>query len=213
MAKSVDHRPFASTRALAVWHDEPVPEPTFRYHPDPIATGSAVREPHICGVCHLPREIRYHGPIYGRQPETLCLHCIHSGQAADALTVFPEPADGIDYLDIVALFGDAYKVPHDVPLPVVEEIIRRTPGFASWQQQSWLYHCADGAAFLGPAGYSELEQHPDALDMIRDELRQHGWPSEEIERFLPGFDRTGEPTAYLFRCLHCGTHLAAWDIG
>jgi uncharacterized protein CbrC (UPF0167 family) len=31
--------------------------------------------------------------------------------------------------------------------------------------------------------------------------------------FLPSLDKHGGPTAYLFRCLHCGTHLAYWDIG
>ncbi|OIJ65019.1 hypothetical protein WN71_025805 [Streptomyces mangrovisoli] len=61
------------------------------------------------------------------------------------------------------MFSDAVDVPDDVPWSVVEEITRRTPGFAGWQQEAWLYHCGDGAAFLGPAGYSELEAHPEAL--------------------------------------------------
>ena len=94
---------------------------------------------------------------------------------------------------------------------VVEEITRRTPGFTGWQQESWLYHCGDGAAFLGPAGYAELERYPDALDMIREDLRRFGWSASETEGFLRQLDRAGEPTAYLFRCLHCGSYLASWD--
>ncbi|MEV6602413.1 CbrC family protein [Actinoplanes sp. NPDC051346] len=187
-------------------------EPEFRYHPDPLATGSAVRDEHVCAVCGVQRDIRYTGPVYGREPTTLCLHCIASGEASRALGTVTEAVDGSDRLDMPAEFSDAVLVPDEVPVAVVEEITRRTPGFMGWQQESWLYHCADGAAFLGPAGYVELERHPDALDMIREDLRRLGWPPSDTERLLRQLDRAGEPTAYLFRCLHCGSHLASWDL-
>jgi uncharacterized protein CbrC (UPF0167 family) len=195
------------------WHDGLVTEPVFRYHPDPLATGSAVRIQHECSVCGQLRQIRYRGPIYGRQPESLCLHCIYSGEASRALGVVAAATDGSDILDMPAEFSDAVDVPDDVPHHVIEEITRRTPGFTGWQQESWLYHCGDGAAFLGPAGYRDVEPHPDALNMLRASHRQLGWSPGETEEFLHRLDRNGEPTAYLFQCLHCGTHLASWDIG
>ncbi|MGE7384430.1 CbrC family protein [Streptomyces sp. NPDC004126] len=185
-------------------------EPTFRYHPDPLASGSAVPADHVCSVCGMPRRIRYRGPVYGGQPDSLCLHCIHSGAASRALGV---TGGGDDGFESPAVFSDALDVPDDVPLSVVEEITRRTPGFSGWQQESWLYHCGDGAAFLGPAGYRELEAWPEALAVLREDRRRHGWAPPETERFLRGLDRAGEPTAYLFRCLHCGAALASWDIG
>ncbi|MEU5879011.1 CbrC family protein [Spirillospora sp. NPDC047279] len=185
-------------------------EPVFRYHPDPLATGAAVPGAHICGVCGVQRETRYRGPIYGGQPDSLCLHCIHSGEASRALGV---EVGGDEDFDMAAVFSDAVDVPDDVPLSVVEEITRRTPGFFSWQQESWLYHCGDGAAFLGPVGHRELQAHAHALDMLREDHQRYGWTPPETERFLQRLDRTGEPTAYLFRCLHCRTHLASWDIG
>jgi uncharacterized protein CbrC (UPF0167 family) len=40
-------------------------------------------------------------------------------------------------------------VPNDVPQAVLEEVSQRTPGFLGWQQERWLYHCSDAAAFLG----------------------------------------------------------------
>lgn len=49
--------------------------------------------------------------------------------------------------------------------------------------------------------------------MLRASHRQLGWSPEETEEFLHQLDRTGEPTAYLFQCLHCGAYLASWDIG
>ncbi|WP_374104971.1 CbrC family protein [Streptomyces sp. RT42] len=136
--------------------------------------------------------------------------CIHSGAASRALST---SAGGDEDFDMSAVFSDAVDVPDDVPLSIVEEITRRTPGFAGWQQEAWLYHCGDGAAFLGPAGYRELEAHPAALAMLRKDHQRYGWAPAETEQFLRGLDRTGEPTAYLFRCLHCDTSLASWDIG
>ncbi len=185
----------------------------FRYHPDPIATGSAERAEHVCHVCGQHREVRYTGPIYGRRAENLCLDCIHSGEASRALGIVATALDGTHTLDQPGEFSDAVDVPDDVPDEIVIEITRRTPGFTGWQQESWLYHCADGAAFLGPAGYRDLEPHPDALDMIRADLHRLNWAEREAEEFVRRLDRTGEPTAYLFRCLHCDAHLASWDIG
>ncbi|SNT16686.1 hypothetical protein SAMN05421812_103493 [Asanoa hainanensis] len=179
----------------------------FRYHPDPIATGSAERAEHVCHVCGQHREVRYTGPIYGRRAENLCLSCISSGEAARALGI------GAGGLAQPAQFSDAVGVPADVPLDVVTEITQRTPGFVGWQQESWLFHCADGAAFLGPAGYHDLASHPDAISMIRADLRRSGWSDGDADELIRGFDRTGEPTAYLFGCLHCGAHLASWDSG
>jgi uncharacterized protein CbrC (UPF0167 family) len=120
--------------------------------------------------------------------------------------------DGSDHLDMPAEFSDAQDVPPDLPRSVVEELTRRTPGFTGWQQTYWLYHCTDGAAYLGPAGYADLEPHPDALEMLRDENRRYGWSEPQIEEFLRQLDRVDGPTAYLFRCLHCDTHLAFWDV-
>src|SRR3954471_14837557 len=96
--------------------------PVFRYHPDPIATGSAVPGDHVCGVCGVHRDTRYDGPIYGEQLDALCLHCVQSGAASRALG------------DTHAEFSDARDVPVEVPLAVVEEITRRTPGFVGWQE-------------------------------------------------------------------------------
>lgn len=195
------------------WQDWLVTEPVFRYHPDPVKTGSAARIEHRCSACGRLRQVRYQGPVYGRQPQSLCLHCINDGTASRVLGIAASAVDASDALDMPAEFSDAVDVPDDVPAHVIEEITRRTPGFRGWQQESWLYHCGDGAAFLGPAGHNDLEPYPDAVDMLRADHRELGWSPEETEEFLRRLDRDGEPTAYLFQCLHCGAHLASWDIG
>ena len=35
--------------------------------------------------------------------------------------------------------------------------------------------------------------------------------AEQIEEYLGNLDKGGSPTAYLFRCRHCGTDLAYSD--
>ncbi|MEU1590612.1 CbrC family protein [Micromonospora sp. NPDC005710] len=84
------------------WHGGLVTEPVFRYHPDPLATGSAMQIEHECTVCGQLRQVRYRGPIYGRQPGTLCLHCIYSGEASRALGVVAVATNGSDLLDMPA---------------------------------------------------------------------------------------------------------------
>lgn len=181
--------------------------PFFKYHPDPIVTGSAVFVDHVCSVCGEHREARYGGPSYGHDAQSLCLHCISSGAAERTLAMTLD--DGVAVR--LPLFSDAVEVPRNVPRAVVDEITLRTPGFSAWQDAFWLYHCDDGTAFLGRAGYRELEPFPDALDSLRASVRSLGWSEVDKERFLRDLDRDGVATAYLFRCLHCGTHLAWWD--
>jgi uncharacterized protein CbrC (UPF0167 family) len=136
------------------------------------------------------------GPVYGADEltDSLCPWCIEDGTAA-------QRSD--------AVFTDTgWGVPEDVPSEVFEVLERRTPGFIGWQQEHWLYHCGDAAAFLGPVGLSELRGHPDAVEMLRQEWEDSGEDSDGWEPYLTALDREGGSTAYLFRCLRCGAHLA-----
>jgi len=173
--------------------------PEFAYHPDPVATGSVVRSDAECMACGRARGWIYRGPVYAvaELDDALCPWCIADGTAAARFDA--------EFTDVGAGVHD------DVPAEVVETIGCRTPGFTGWQQEHWLYHCGDGAAFLGPAGWEELQAHPDALAALRIEAAEYGWSTGELERYVRSLDREGEPTAYFFRCRHCGTALAYSD--
>src|SRR3954470_9792806 len=136
--------------------DPDAPFPDFRYHPDPRSTGSIVESDAGCLACGMSRGYIYTGPAYtvqDLQPEVLCPWCIADGRAA---------------AKFAAHFTDTgVGVPDDVSADVVEEIASRTPGFSTWQGNHWLFHCGDGAAFLGPAGRAELAPHPDAIEVLR----------------------------------------------
>ncbi|WP_171162035.1 CbrC family protein [Streptomyces sp. I05A-00742] len=173
--------------------------PVFPYHPDPLATGSVVADPDtVCPCCARARGHVYTGPVHTASDEDLhgrlCPWCIADGSAAERY--------GISFCGVVA---------GEVPEAVLTAVDRRTPGFAAWQDSVWLTHCGDAAAFLGPAGAAELTAYPDALDALRREAVAWQWSADEIERYLASFERDGRPTAYLFRCRVCGTHLAYSD--
>jgi uncharacterized protein CbrC (UPF0167 family) len=164
--------------------------PTFRYHPDPVGTGSFVPATGRCRWCGADRTYVYDGPVYAiEEPDPPpCPQCIADGSFAARFD-----AEFTDALPLEGLDPD-----------VIEEVTRRTPGYSGWQQEQWLTHHDDAAVFLGPFGYDELLGHPGALDMLRSEEGSDDW--------LQALSKDGSPTAYLFRCRHCDVELANWDV-
>jgi uncharacterized protein CbrC (UPF0167 family) len=172
--------------------------PTFRYHPDPVGTGEVITSDAPCRCCGRHRGLMYTGPVYSEDEvvEELCLWCISDGSAA---TLFEAELTAV--LD----------VPADVPRAVLTEVLTRTPGFSGWQQERWMFHCADAAAYLGKVGYEDLLVVPEALEMLDRPATGHQEADGNRDNYLRTLSATGEATGYLFRCLHCGTHLAYSD--
>jgi len=164
--------------------------PEFPYHPNPRATGAVTSSAAPCRACGERRGFIYTGPVYtGEELEdSLCPWCIADGSAAEKYDA--------EFTDV------GWGVPADVPEDVLVQLATRTPGFSGWQQEHWLYHCADACAFLGRAGWAELQPHPDAVESLSDEHDANS---------MRTLDTEGEATAYLFRCRHCGRHLAYSD--
>jgi uncharacterized protein CbrC (UPF0167 family) len=66
----------------------------------------------------------------------------------------------------------------------------------------WFTHCDDAAAFLGRVGYKELKDFgEEAIRALREETKM---PDKDWVDSLHALNRDGSPTAYLFRCIHCG---------
>ena len=170
--------------------------PTFRYHPDPVSTGSVVPSTTACLVCGVSRGFIYTGPTYSTDEvdEELCPWCIADGSAHDKLDAEFTDSEGV---------GD-YGTWGPVSEEVREVVAFRTPGFSGWQQERWFTCCGDAAAFLGRAGREDLENAGgQAVEAIRSEI---GYSGSDWEEYLAGMSRDGQPTAYLFRCLHCGKY-------
>ena len=163
--------------------------PTFKYHPDPIATGSVAESDTQCLCCERKSGFIYTGPVYAFEDldNKICHWCIADGTAAEKFdaTFVDEEAVGEDELSV----------------ETQDKVARRTPGFAGWQQERWLSCCNDAAAFLGPMGRKELEElGPAAIVALQQST---GLDGEELNTFFAALDRGNGPTAFVFKCLHC----------
>jgi hypothetical protein len=176
--------------------------PSFRYHPHPAASG--VIQPELdtpCLSCNRIRGYIYTGPVYTEKnfilESHLCPWCIADGSAARQFG---------------ATFNDTGDL-DDIPDAVRTEIEQRTPGFDGWQQEQWLGCCGHGAVFLGKAGAEELRTHfPEAIPAVKRYLRhEYDLSKQDAEEFFAGLSKEDQPTAYIFRCLHCNEYLAYVD--
>jgi uncharacterized protein CbrC (UPF0167 family) len=170
----------------------PLTLPTFRYHPDPLGSGSVVASGATCRCCGQARGHVYTGPAYAEADldDALCAWCI---------------ADGSAHAQFDVTFVDSEAFGNAVPEAVVQEICRRTPGFNTFQSEQWPDCCQDATAFLEPAGiddirarYRELEGA--ILNHIIYDLEVSGGAAT---RLLASLRRDQSPSAYVFRCRHC----------
>ncbi len=170
--------------------------PFFRYHPDPLASGSIRTAADACACCKRNTGWIYTATFYTAHEVNgrFCPWCIADGSAAERFA---------------GEFTDSYGL-DGVSEDVLHEVTRRTPGFHAWQDPHWLVHCQAAAAFVGEVGYTELAAHPEALDQLRADMRLDGWRDEnQLEYFLTHLGDGA--TAMLFRCIVCGAHLAYAD--
>jgi uncharacterized protein len=173
--------------------------PTFKYHPDPIKTGSIEPSPVECACCGEARGYIYSGPVYAEDEldDRICPWCISDGSAhAKFGASFTDEAGVGGYPGGSAQWDKVTRA-------VIEETAFRTPGFSGWQQEQWWTHCGDGAEFLGRIGFGEASKHgPDLLEALAPAA---GFATAaERESYLRALDRDGSPTGYAFRCRHCG---------
>lgn len=168
--------------------------PTFRYHPDPIKTGaftvSKVGEK--CDCCGKMTNLVYTMPFYSVEDvNCLCPSCIASGKAAERF-------DGS--------FQDEMSIDEGVDDPErLEELIYRTPGYNSWQQERWRTHCGDFCAFVGYVGKKEIEEMGILEEILDDDI----WfeISDEPRKLVNIMEKDGAIQGNLFQCLHCGRYL------
>ncbi len=166
--------------------------PHFRYHPDPVRSGSIAASPNTCRRCGQARGYIYHGPVYSEHDldDAFCPWCIADGSAAETFNA--------SFVDEEALSTDASEA-------IYEELCRHTPGYNSWQSEQWPMCCDDATAFLAVVGLTELrrdfrEWEGSLLNHILYEMKISGRAGLNL---LESLHKDVGPTAYLFECLHC----------
>lgn len=174
------------------------PLPSFRYHPDPVATGAVKKSESACICCGRQRGGIYVGPVYSVNElnESLCPWCIADGSAA-------------------AKFGASFSDSHPllqagVSDAIAEEVNLRTPGFESWQQEHWLSHCNDACEFHGDASVEDVKNvsHETKLRWLEEYKQdEDGWAW-----VTDGYQAKGDSALYKFKCRHCDLILFGWDM-
>lgn len=168
--------------------------PEFIYHPDPILTGYIEISDEICYCCGQARGYIYTGPVHSIEElkNCLCPWCIADGSAHEKFNA--------SFIDDRGIGG--YGTWESVSKDIVKTVAFQTPGFDSWQAERWWTHCSDAAMFMGAVGYEELKSFgKHALAAIAEEVNLEG---EELDIYLKALSKNGSPTAYLFKCRHCG---------
>jgi len=96
--------------------------PNFKYHPDPLSTGSIVESSNECECCGEQRGFIYSGPAYASEEyvECICPWCISSGLALSKLEV--------DFTDYAGIGG--YGRWDEVERKEKEVVTFQNPGFS-----------------------------------------------------------------------------------
>lgn len=162
--------------------------PTFKYHPNPIATGAVKESDAACECCGQARGFIYTSRLYSAQKvEAICPWCIADGSAAKKF-------EGM-------FCDDSPLAEAGLAEEVIGEVSQRTPCFNSWQQQVWLTCCEDACEFHGNVSTAEVA----AMDIDAAAEAFHGrWPNEsQFEQFKKNYRPGGNPAIYKWVCRHC----------
>lgn len=170
--------------------------PQFKYHPDPVATGSVTQSPDACACCGKARGYIYTSSVYAEDElwGQLCPWCIADGSAAQKF--------GATFSDDYPLVGEG------IDQSIIDEVTERTPGFDTWQQEMWLAHCNDACRFLGDATKQDIFDLADGRGRLVD---ADEWGSPDFKEMAKYYQPKGSPALYKFQCLHCGEVLYTMD--
>ncbi|QDT67093.1 CbrC family protein [Calycomorphotria hydatis] len=164
--------------------------PTFKYHPDPIATGAIVKQQGECLCCGEVVDYLYTGPAYCVEElcDALCPWCIADGSASEKFKAIFVDGDPL---------AEAGLDEH-----ILREVTTRTPGYESWQQEVWLTHCNDACVFWGDASKETVQRisRAEQSEILERYELDAAWLADLIKHYEP----RGEAAIYHFRCLHCG---------
>jgi uncharacterized protein len=173
--------------------------PVFRFHPDPVQSGSIERSAAACRACGRARGWIYVAGCYAEAEldRALCPWCI---------------ADGTAHAKFDATFHDLV-LPADADPEVIREIAERTPGFANFNPFDWPACCGAPMAYREPAGIAEVRARYPALEAglmesIVHDLRLAG---DRARRFLESLQRDFDPCVHVFSCPACRALRGAID--
>jgi uncharacterized protein len=153
-----------------------------------VATGAFETSNTICECCGKARGYVYTSSIYAiENVEFVCPWCIDDGSLERKYD---------------ATLNDGHPLRlAGVPKEVIREVTRRTPGYISWQQDSWIACCNDACEFHGDAPAEEIQ----ALDEqgLAALSAESGFSTADLREIVSEYEAGGSPAFYKFVCRHC----------
>jgi len=165
-------------------------KPTFRFHPGAYERSSLVKSDESCDACGEPSGWLYASIVYVEEDEPqLCARCIAGGKLTDHF-------DG-DYSLHDADFDD------EVDDDMAEEVMQRTPGFATYNAFEWPVMDGKPMVYVGHGDEGATWANAAAADAIRKVWADRGQPL-----------KSGEKTPYglVFKELDGDRHVAIIDL-
>ncbi len=171
--------------------------PTFKYHPNPIETGSIESSSEVCECCNIARGYIATGIIYAKNDiDNICPWCISDGSAAKKFN---------------GTFVDDYPLENaGIDNSIISEVCERTPGYNSWQQEIWQHCCNDACEYHGNASKEELSnlKSSELKDFLfKEMIDEDEWEEDIIKNYQAG----GNPGIYKFKCRHCVKYVYYMD--
>jgi uncharacterized protein CbrC (UPF0167 family) len=162
--------------------------PSFKYHPFPLGTGSIEASDAVCECCGQARGYAYAAAVYATQSvDVVCPWCIADGSLGRKFDA--------------TLVDDHPLLSAGLATAIVDEVTRRTPGYISWQQESWIACCDDACEFHGDAPRSDMR----GLDEsgLASLSAESGFSVEDLRSIIRHYEPGGSPAFYKFVCRHC----------
>jgi|SRR5690606_7321712 len=173
--------------------------PTFRFHPDPVRSGSVARSDVLCEACGRTRGWAYAGPCHAETEldGRLCPWCI---------------ADGTAHARFDVTFHDVV-LPADVDPGIADEIEQRTPGFATFQPIDWPACCGVPMGYVEPCGIAEVRARHAQLEgeLMATIVHDLGRSGAAARRMLESLRRDDAPCVHVFACAACGARRGQID--
>jgi uncharacterized protein CbrC (UPF0167 family) len=164
-------------------------QPLFRFHPGAYERDVFVKSDEPCGVCGKPAVWLHTGLIYTTgDPPPVCARCISDGRLGDALKR--------DF----SLHDSGFE--DDVDEALDQEVMQRTPGFASFNAFTWPVLDGMPLAFFGHADEAMVWADPAAAEAVR-------------KLYLDAYDEVLEgptPYAIVFRQVDGPRYVAILDL-
>lgn len=197
-------------------------ETGFCYFEHPHAFSTYTDQAQRCDLCGQERP-GYKEPFYGCDASFVCEACLAAGKLAD---VKGSTNEG----DLGSLRGQLQEMHPDWGEEQVQELVQqrtaelehRTPHLVTWQSFRWPAHCGDYCRFVKEVGKPDLDElapDGDGQAFFGEHLRERDRRVTDVpdvwQSIRPDSPQDNAASysvgVYLFRCLHCGECVIAWD--